>query len=468
MRLYLINPRNASVSLANVRANRLNTWRVWKPLGLLNLAALTPPEWEVTIIDENTGVPDYTALPRPDVVGLTAFTSQAPRAYEIAGKFRSQGVPVVMGGIHATVRPQEALARMDAVVTGEAEEIWPQVLVDLQGGARQREYRGSTVDMAKVPIARHQLLVSGYRFGSIQTTRGCPLDCYFCSVGAISGKRYRVRPIESILEELALIREKYLLIVDDNLIGITTEHIARAKELFRAMIERNIRKRWMAQVTINMADDEELLRLAAQSGCFGVFIGFESTTVEGLLEVNKKFNIRGDRDFASSCRRIQRHGIGVCGSFMMGLDVDTVGIGRRISEAASSYGVDILNLLFMTPLPGTRLWDRLESEGRIAASAFPEDWKYYTFIMPVATFRHLSWAQMFDEFRSYLRTFYSYRRIIRRVLAVLLRPHPLMGLMAVLMTNLIYRLDITLDLKGSRGSDLSRGESMDGKTHAGT
>ncbi|KKL72606.1 hypothetical protein LCGC14_2083240, partial [marine sediment metagenome] len=332
MRLYLINPRNPRVSLA--KKSRWSKYRVWKPLGLLILAGLTPPEWEITIIDENLDVPDYEALPRPDLVGITAFTSQATRAYEVAGEFRDWGVPVVMGGVHATMCLEEAAERVDSVVTGEAEEVWPQVLQDARQGQLRAVYTGGPVSMEGIPGARNDLLTEGYAFGSIQTTRGCPLDCSFCSVSALNGRRYRQRPIENVVAEFRTIREKLVLIVDDNLIGITAKHVARAKDLFRAIIHTKLRKKWICQATINMADDEELLALAAKAGCKGVFIGFESPTAEGLAEVGKKFNLRSDRDFRASVRRIQRHRIGVVGSFIMGLDTDEHGIGRQIAATA--------------------------------------------------------------------------------------------------------------------------------------
>ena len=179
MRLYLINPRNPLVSLTDVNDSHWNRYRIWKPLGLLVLAALTPREWEVSVFDENIRVPDYDSLPRPDLVGITAFTSQANRAYEVAAGFRGRSVPVVMGGIHATMRPEEALARVDAVVTGEAESIWVEVLADVQRGALQPRYEGTHTDMDKIPPARHELLTGDYACGSIQTTRGCPRSCSF-------------------------------------------------------------------------------------------------------------------------------------------------------------------------------------------------------------------------------------------------------------------------------------------------
>jgi len=236
MRLYLINPSNSLINLANVKASRWNRYRIWKPLGLLVLAGLTPKDWEITVVDENLGIPDYETMPQPDLVGITAFTSQANRAYELAAQFRARAVPVVMGGIHATMRREEALQYVDAVVTGEAESVWAQVLDDARAGRLQPTYPGHHVDMAEIPTARHDLLDKGYAFGSIQTTRGCPLNCTFCSVSTFNGNQYRNRPIDRVLEEMRTIREEWILIVDDNLIGTAPAHFERAKTLFRAMI----------------------------------------------------------------------------------------------------------------------------------------------------------------------------------------------------------------------------------------
>jgi len=355
------------------------------------------------------------------------------------------------------MRLEEAILRVDSVVTGEAEQIWPQVLADARHGSLKRVYAGGPANLADVPPARHDLLTSGYGFGSIQTTRGCPLNCSFCSVTAFNGSGYRHRPIENVVREFGLIREKYVLVVDDNLIGTRGEHIARAKDLFRAMIQANLRKQWIGQVTINMADDEELLTLAAQAGCMGVFIGLESPTMEGLVEVGKKFNYLNGRDFKASIRRIQRHGISVVGSFIMGLDTDEPGIGKRIADAGNRYGVDLLNVAFLTPLPGTRLWEKMESEGRIAAGTFPEDWKYYTFNFPVARYKHLSWAEMLEEWDSCYSTFYCLSRILRRTWDNLWRTcNPVL----TLVSNLSYRESLRLHHKACREFELSRDQLL--------
>jgi len=415
MRLYLINPSNPLVSIVKVKESRWNRYRVWKPLSLMVLAGLTPAEWEISIMDENLGVPDYAALPRPDLVGITAFTSQANRAYELAGHFRRLGVPVVMGGIHATMCLDEVLERVDSVVTREADGVWPQVLDDVRQGRLKRRYEGGFADIARVPPARHDLLATGYAFGAIQTTRGCPLNCSFCSVTAFNGAHYRQRPIPDVVREFQSIPEKRVLVVDDNLIGIRPEHIARAKDLFRALARANLRKEWIAQATINFADDEELLALAAKARCSGVFIGFESPSPEGLRGYGGKFTLLKDRDIRASVQRIQRHNILVAGSFIIGLDADEPGIGSRIAEMAGHYGVDHLNVLFLTPLPGTRLWDQMKSQGRIPLNVFPQDWKYYTLTYPVARYEHLSLDDVIREMTSCNEAFYSVPRILHRV-----------------------------------------------------
>ena len=415
MKLLLINPSNSLINMLSARHGRLSRYRVWKPLSLLVLAGMTPPEWEVTIIDENLGVPDYESLPKPDMVGLTAFSSQAPRAYQLAKDFRARGIRVVMGGIHATMRAEEALAHVDSVVAGEAESVWAQVLEDAGAGRLAREYKGIHLDLDNVPQARHDLLPDGYHFGSIQTTRGCPFDCSFCSVSTFNGRQFRHRPIDKVIQEFKSIREKRVLIVDDNLVGGSREHFARAKDLFRAMIRERIGKQWMAQVTVNMGDDEELLDLAAKAGCAGLFIGFESPSVEGMLEVNKKSNLKEGRDFRTSMRRIQKRGILVIGSFIMGLDVDEKGIGRQIADAAIQYGLDLINVMFLTPLPGTRLWKEMEAQDRILANNFPDDWQYYTLTFPVARYKNLSAEDLYRENEICSRRFYSYRRIFGRL-----------------------------------------------------
>jgi len=442
MKLYLINPSNPLVSSVQTKESRWNRYRVWKPLSLMVLAGLTPPEWEVTIVDENLGAPDYPSMDRPDLVGITAFTSQVNRAYRVAAHYRGLGVPVVMGGIHATMRLNEALEHADSVVTGEAEGVWARVLEDARKGNLKRRYDGGHAETGDIAAARHGLLPDRYAFGAIQTTRGCPLNCGFCSVTAFNGAHYRQRPIAEVVREFRTIREKRVLVVDDNLIGTRPEHVARAKELFRALARADLKKEWVAQATINIADDEELMSLAAKAGCRGVFIGFESPNPEELRGLGRKFDLLKNRDTRASVRRVQRHGMMVAGSFILGLDIDKPGIGRRIAEAAVRYGVDTINVGFLTPLPGTRLWDRMKSERRIARDAFPEDWKYYTLTFPVARYKHLSLEAVIEEMLICSRSFYSLPRVLGRVgVSFRQRRSPIISLLGNLSYRRNYRLD---------------------------
>lgn len=416
MKLFLINPRNRLGSLNYKEKGFWSQFTSWKPLALLTLASLTPSDWEVTLIDENIDTPDYATMPTPDLVGISVFTSQADRAYSLASYFRNRGITVVGGGIHVSMRTSEALQYMDTVVKGEAENVWADVLKDARQKCLKNIYVGTPADMNMVPITRHDLLPRSYFFGAIQTTRGCPLNCSFCSVTAFNGKKIRHRSIKQVIQEFKSIPEKYMIIYDENFNGTSKDHIARTKELLQAMIDANLGKRWVAQTTINIADDEELLALASRAGCFAVFIGFESPSREGLMEVGKRFNLQGNRNMTSAVRRIQSHGIFVIASVIIGLDVDKKGIGKEVARAIDSYGADIISPHILTPFPGTRLWDKWESENRIVANNFPKDWKYYTVGFPVAKFEHLSSSDIIKEWESSNQHFYSRARILRRLL----------------------------------------------------
>jgi len=456
MLLYLINPYNPLVNIVKSKLNRWNNYTVWKPLGLLVVAGLTSRDWEIVVFDENVDRQDYSALPTPDLVGITAFTSQADRAYTIAKEFKQRGIAVVMGGIHATMCPGEASQYVDSIVTGEAESVWGEVLKDATQGTLQPIYNGIQINLAETPIPRHDLLPHGYRFGSIQTTRGCPLSCNFCSVTAFNGRHYRHRPIPNIIAEYRMIREKLVLIVDDNFIGTRKEHISRTKDLLRAIIASGIRKKWIAQVTLNFGDDEELLSLASKAGCIGVFVGFETISTEGLKEIHKPFNIRKLKGIKTVVKRIHRYGISIVGSFIIGLDIDKEHIGKDIASTAKHYGLDAINVLFLTPLPGTRLWDEMESSNRIILKNFPEDWKYYTLTFPVARYCHLSWSEMIEEKDACFRGFYSYGGILRRTWEMIRQLH---NPALTVVSNLWYRRNtLRLDREAYKTFDVKPGK----------
>jgi radical SAM superfamily enzyme YgiQ (UPF0313 family) len=371
-KLTLINPVNpVRTGLTVNKSSR------FPPIGLGIVAALTPDHWDVELVDENW---EPFTIREADLVGITAFTASARRAYEIAALYRERGVPVVMGGIHASMRPEEALRFVDAVVTGEAERVWPQVVADVEAGRLQRIYEGEWADLAGLPHPRRDLFHPDYMFASVQTSRGCPMDCEFCSVTAFNGRRYRRRPPEEVLDELETIPQKMLFFVDDNIIGYGEKSREQSLALFRGMVERGMEKWWFCQASLNFADPENevVLRWASRAGCKMVFLGLEAEEADALAEVNKKLNLqRGVQSYEEAFRRIHRAGIAVLGAFIFGMDSDTPEKLRRRTEYMIHSGVDVMQTTYLTPLPGTRLFRQFQEEGRLLYTDFPQDWDRY-------------------------------------------------------------------------------------------
>jgi radical SAM superfamily enzyme YgiQ (UPF0313 family) len=369
-KLILINPVNTARSGFSVnRSSR------FPPLGLGIVAALTPDEWEVELLDENVTPFEYC---KADMVGITAFTSAANRAYEIAAIYRAQGTPVVMGGIHASMCPDEAEQFVDAVVIGEAESIWEQVLADAAADQLKKRYAGEWLDPSALPVPRRDVYSDRYMFASVQTARGCPLGCDFCSVTAYNGRRYRRRPTADILDELETIPNELLFFVDDNIIGYGAHCQERALELFQGMVARGLNKQWFCQASLNVADNEEVLEWAGRAGCRMIFLGVEAEDEEALTEVNKRLNLKhGASSYDETFARIHRAGIAVLGAFIFGMDGDTPEKLHRRADFMINSSVDVMQITAMTPLPGTKLFNRLQQEGRLLFTDFPKDWVHY-------------------------------------------------------------------------------------------
>ena len=435
-RLVLINPVNPRrVGLTASLSSR------FPPLALGVVAALTPGDWEIEIVDENF---EPFAFREADLVGLTAFTVAATRAYEIAARYRERGIPTVLGGIHASMLPEEALQYVDTVVVGEAERVWPKVISDFEAGAMRRVYRAEWPDLTGMPCARRDLFHPAYKYASIQTARGCPLDCEFCSVTAFNGHRYRTRPVADVLDELETIPQKVVFFVDDNIIGYGERGAERALALFQGMIERGIKKDWLCQASMGFADNDDVLEYAGRSGCRMVFLGVEAENPEALEEMNKKLNIRMTREgYEETFRRIHRHGIAVLGSFIYGMDSDTPETMSRRTDYILEGGVDAVQTTCLTPLPGTRLFKRLEDEGRLLYTDFPRDWDHYD-MLEVA---HRPLLLTADELAIFglrsMRRAYDRRAIVRKFVKTLRATRSLTAALWAYTSNTSYRKVLT-------------------------
>jgi radical SAM superfamily enzyme YgiQ (UPF0313 family) len=331
------------------------------------LAALTPPGHTITFVEEAFAPDDMNQ--DVDLVGITVLTELAPRAYRIADAYRQKAVKVVMGGIHPTVLPYEALEHADAVVVGEAEGVWPRLVSDAASGQMQRIYRaGKLTDLQGLPKPRRDLLPGTKYQGftripiGVETSRGCPYDCEFCCIGQTLGQQYRVRPVQEVIAEIESIDSPHLFFVDDSL-GLNRNV---AKRLFTEMIP--LRRRWLAQGTVSLAQDLELLELMRRSGCLGLLIGFESVQKATQNEVMKIMNLR--IDFHEAMRRFHGEGFGILGSFVFGFDYENKDVFEQTLEFIMRCRMDVVQLRVLTPYPGTRLYKRLSGEGRL----FVRDW----------------------------------------------------------------------------------------------
>jgi radical SAM superfamily enzyme YgiQ (UPF0313 family) len=340
------------------------------PLALPTLAALTPPGVEVALTDENVEPIDFNE--EVDLVGISFMTFLAPRAYEIADEMRSRGVKVVLGGIHASMLPQEALQHADSIVIGEAEETWPLVVRDFAAGRLQIIYRASGFpDLQSSPIPRWDLLkCNRYWLHTMQVGRGCPYNCDFCSVTAFNGRKYRYKPLERVAREvetlLEIDRHKTILFADDNLLSIP----AYSKELLRLL--KPYKVRWWCQASLNRLKEDEILELMRDSGCEAVFVGFESVAQPTLDSMNKGGVNKAD-EYIEIVRRVNLHSIMVAGSFILGNDADSEGIFQDTVDFVQNARLSLAMINILTPAPGTALFERLEREGRILHKDW---WKY--------------------------------------------------------------------------------------------
>ncbi len=371
-KLLLINPVN------NRRKGLMQDKdAIYPPLALGIVAQITPSNWEVKIHDENFMPFEYKDA---DLVGFTSLTATINRCYEISQEYRKNGIPTVIGGIHASMLPEEASQYIDSVVIGEAEGIWEKLISDFEKNRLQKYYHAPLASISHSPSPKRELYHSDYFFDSMQTTRGCPMKCDFCSVHTFNGSKYRLRSVKDSLDDFAQIRKDLVYIVDDNFVGYSKAARNHAVEFFKGIVKRGIQKEWAGSASMNITDDEEILKYAAMSGCKLVFLGIESELVDQLENVNKQVNLKiGVDKFKTVYDKIHKYGISVMGAFIYGLENDTPEKIYNRTSYIINADIDIMQASILTPLPGTTLFKRFEQEERLLYTNFPKDWERYNY-----------------------------------------------------------------------------------------
>lgn len=400
MRLALISPAPISGPLRRLKEKGERA--LFPKYSLMAIAALTPDDWDVSIVDERVDDVDFDQP--ADLVGISVLTATAPRSYEISDKFRAKGVTVVLGGIHPSVLPNEAIAHADAVVVGEAENIWSILLEDFVNGKLKKVYVSrEKPTLASLPLPRRDLIdKSAYqRPDTVETSRGCPFNCEYCSIINFFGHQCRFRPVDDVVQEMEALTGDLICFVDDNIVS----NFRRARELFEKLIPLHIR--WMSQCTINICSDPDLLRIAAQSGCSSLIFSFDSLR-------RTKFGSRTKVDtekYTEAIKIIHDQGVRINGAFIFGFDEDDESIFEETVQFIHENKIDYPGFWILTPYPGTQLFNRLTKENRIT----DRDWSKYDGAHVVFRPKLMDEEKLQDGFWQAYKEISSFSSILKRL-----------------------------------------------------
>jgi radical SAM superfamily enzyme YgiQ (UPF0313 family) len=381
-------------------------------LSLHILASLTPTDIDITVVDEEIGEIDFSL--DFDLIGISCMTATANRGYQLSDMYRQRGSKVVLGGIHPTILPQEAIQHADAVVIGEAEGCWADVINDFRKGKLKKFYCSPEPDLSKYPSPRRNLHIDKALFNCVGllTTRGCPYACEFCSVTDFYGRKIRHRPVSMVVEDIKQSRSKAFLILDDNVAG----HPEYSRELFEALIPLGIR--WVGQSSISLAKDKKMMKLCRSSGCVGLLFGLESVSPSTLMGIKKTF--KSIEETEEAIKIIQDNGIAFHPSIILGFDTDTKAIFDDTLEFLARTRLPTMDLHVLTPHPGTRVHQRFKDQGRIISY----DWSRYDAYTVVFQPKNMTPQELAEGHHYVQSEFYSFSSIIRHG-PLLLRVSPI-------------------------------------------
>ena len=428
--LLLIHPAQDKDRLGSRRRRASSVPKLNLPI----LASYADDLFDVCIIDETVEDIDFDI--KADLVALTVLTQLAYRAYEIAEEFAKRGARIVMGGFHVYFFPDEAAEHADALVIGEAEGVWEQLLHDFLAGKMKKRYQRDTPHNL-VGLRKPRLDLTKKKAYSapnvMETARGCPHKCAYCAVTLFWGYRYRFRPVQEVVDEIRSMPPGGIVFVDDNIIGLPS----RAKELFKAMIP--LKRKWYSQADLKLARDPELLELCAKSGCQWLFMGIESINTQNLKDIGKS-RVNKVEEYQESIRTIHDAGINVFGSFVFGLDHDDKTVFDNTVQFCVDNRLPAANFYILVPLPFTRLFDKMEEEGRI----LHRDWSRYDGNHVVFHPMLMTPNELLEGYLHAYRSFYSIRSILKRTL------RPRRDISRVLALNVGRRLNYRYFEEGCR------------------